>query len=42
MAKAGREPIELAMTEETSVDTGDQATEAWLLSIQCKLYQWSE
>ena len=30
------------MTEEPSVDTDDQADEAWLLSIQRKLYQWSE
>lgn len=30
------------MTQEPSVDTDDQADEAWLLSIQRKLYQWSE
>ncbi len=42
MAKAGREPTELMMTQDPSVDTGDRADEAWLLSIQRKLYQWSE
>ena len=42
MAKAGREPTGLAMTQEPSVDTDDQADEVWLLSIQRKLYQWSE
>src|SRR4051812_19564091 len=30
-----------AKTEETPVDSGDQADEAWLLGIQRKLYQWS-
>lgn len=30
------------MTQGPSVDTDDQADEAWLLSIQRKLYQWSE
>jgi group II intron reverse transcriptase/maturase len=30
------------MTQEPSVDTDDQADEVWLLSIQRKLYQWSE
>jgi RNA-directed DNA polymerase len=30
------------MTEEPSVDTDDQADEAWLLGVQRKLYQWSE
>jgi group II intron reverse transcriptase/maturase len=30
------------MTQEPSVDTDDQAAEVWLLSIQRKLYQWSE
>jgi group II intron reverse transcriptase/maturase len=34
--------MELTMTQEPSVDTDDQADEAWLLSIQRKLYQWSE
>jgi group II intron reverse transcriptase/maturase len=42
MAKAGREPMGLTMTQEPSVDTDDRADEAWLLSIQRKLYQWSE
>src|SRR5215472_8996514 len=28
-------------TEEPSMDLGDQADEAWLLSVQRKLYQWS-
>ncbi len=31
----------IAKTEEPPVDSGDQADEAWLLSIQSKLYQWS-
>jgi len=31
-----------AKTEETPVDSGDQADEAWLLGIQRKLYQWSK
>lgn len=30
------------MTQEASVDSDDQADAAWLLSIQRKLYQWSE
>jgi RNA-directed DNA polymerase len=30
------------MTEEGSVDTDHQADEAWILSVQCKLYQWSK
>lgn len=30
------------MTEEGSVDTDHQAGEAWILSVQCKLYQWSK
>src|SRR5690606_123221 len=30
MAKAGREPMELTMTQEPSVDTDDRADEAWL------------
>jgi hypothetical protein len=42
MAKAGRESMELTMTQEPSVDTDDRADEAWLLSIQRKLYQWSD
>jgi group II intron reverse transcriptase/maturase len=42
MAKAGREPMGLMMTQEPFVDTDDQADKAWLLSIQRKLYQWSE
>ena len=32
----------LMMTQEPFVDTDDQADKAWLLSIQRKLYQWSE
>src|ERR1700745_3582874 len=31
----------VAMTEESSMDLDDQADEAWLLSVQRKLYQWS-
>ena len=31
----------IAATEEAPVDSGDQADEVWLLSIQRKLYQWS-
>ena len=31
----------VAKTEEWSMDLGDQADEAWLLSVQRKLYQWS-
>jgi RNA-directed DNA polymerase len=30
------------MTEERSVDTDHQADEAWILSVQCKLHQWSK
>jgi RNA-directed DNA polymerase len=30
------------MTEERSVDTDHQADEAWILSVQRKLYQWSK
>jgi RNA-directed DNA polymerase len=30
------------MTEEPSVDTDEQADEAWLLNAQRKLYQWSQ
>ncbi len=29
-------------TEETFVDSNDQADDVWLLSIQRKLYQWSD
>ena len=29
------------VTEEASVDSDDRADEAWLLSVQRKLYQWS-
>ena len=29
------------MAGERSVDTDHRADEAWLLSVQCKLYQWS-
>jgi RNA-directed DNA polymerase len=31
----------VAKPEEPSVDLGNQADEAWLLSVQRKLYQWS-
>ena len=31
----------VAKTKESSMDLGDQADEAWLLSVQRKLYQWS-
>ena len=31
----------LLKTEERPVDTGHQAEQAWLLSVQRKLYQWS-
>ena len=29
------------VTEEASVDSDDRADQAWLLSVQRKLYQWS-
>src|SRR5258708_15723196 len=31
----------VAKTEEPPMDLGDQADQAWLLSLQRKLYQWS-
>src|SRR6202046_4477209 len=39
--EGGQGTDRVAKTEEPSMDLGDQADEAWLLSVQRKLYQWS-
>ncbi|MEE8241163.1 MAG: group II intron reverse transcriptase/maturase [Nitrospirales bacterium] len=39
--EGGQGTDRFAATEEPSVDSDDQAEEAWLLGIQSKLYQWS-
>src|ERR1700677_4793056 len=39
--EGGQGTDRVAKTEESSMDLDDQAEEAWLLSVQRKLYQWS-
>ena len=41
IAKAGKEPTELRRRRNHPWTWGDQADEAWLFSVQRKLYLWS-